>query len=402
MLRIVFKSKDAQLASVRLDLIAFGTIILTVLVIAVTSVWATTPNPGHPWTDIGNGTFQVANTQTSLRTFTFPDASANVLTDASAVTVAQGGTGLGTFGGTNTLLYTTAANALSSIATANNGVLITSSGGVPSISSTLPSAVQANITSLGTIASGVWNGTAIPLGNGGTNAGLTAVNGGIVYSTASALAISAAGSSGQILQSAAAAAPTWSTATYPATAGTSGYVLQSNGTNFVSTAPVSMTTVVTRPYMATGATAATAISSLTSFNIGLFNVPQQIIVNQLSYNIGAVTTAGTYKICVYTEDGATKKIDVTSGTNAAGVNNVSVSAVVLSPGNYYIAMGCATTCSNTVSLFTSTSQAPVNASSPSGKKVYEGTGTMTSGTCNSTLPTVTAANSKTPVIRLDN
>jgi hypothetical protein len=43
-------------------------------------------------------------------------------------------------------------------------------------------------------------------------------------------------SSGQILRSAAAAAPTWSTATYPATAGTAGNILRSDGTNIVSQA----------------------------------------------------------------------------------------------------------------------------------------------------------------------
>ena len=53
----------------------------------------------------------------------------------------------------NTLLYASSANAMAALATANNGALITSSGGVPSISSTLPSAVQGNITALGTLTS---------------------------------------------------------------------------------------------------------------------------------------------------------------------------------------------------------------------------------------------------------
>ncbi len=87
--------------------------------------------------------------------------------------VTNGGTGLTTFGGTNTMLYTSAANTLSSIATANNGVLITSNTGVPSISSTLPIATQTNITELGTITTGTWNGTTIAVANGGT--GLTSV-----------------------------------------------------------------------------------------------------------------------------------------------------------------------------------------------------------------------------------
>ena len=109
----------------------------------------------------------------------------------------------------NQLLYSSAGNTIAGLTTANNGVLITSSGGVPSISSTLPSAVQGNITTVGTITSGTWNGGIIPLAYGGTNANLTATAGGSVYSTGSASAITAAGTTGQILYSNGASAPTW-------------------------------------------------------------------------------------------------------------------------------------------------------------------------------------------------
>ncbi len=51
----------------------------------------------------------------------------------------------------STLLYASSANVMGALATANNGTLITSGTGVPSISSTLPSAVQGNITSTGTL-----------------------------------------------------------------------------------------------------------------------------------------------------------------------------------------------------------------------------------------------------------
>lgn len=118
----------------------------------------------------------------------------------------------------NQLIYASSANSLAGLATANNGTLITSNTGVPSISSTLPSAVQGNITSLGTISSGIWNGSLIPLTYGGTNANLTASNGGIFYSTASAGAIlSGTSTANQLLLSGASSAPSWSTATYPAT-----------------------------------------------------------------------------------------------------------------------------------------------------------------------------------------
>ena len=64
-------------------------------------------------------------------------------------------------------------------------------------------------TTVGTITTGTWAATDVGLAHGGTAATLTAVNGGIVYSTASSMAISGAGTSGQLLQSNGAAAPTW-------------------------------------------------------------------------------------------------------------------------------------------------------------------------------------------------
>lgn len=58
----------------------------------------------------------------------------------------------------------------------------------------------------------------ITLAHGGTNANLTASNGGIVYSGASGMAILAGTATArQMLQSGAAGAPAWSTTTYPAT-----------------------------------------------------------------------------------------------------------------------------------------------------------------------------------------
>ncbi len=55
----------------------------------------------------------------------------------------------------------------------------------------------------------VWNGTAVALGYGGTGAALTAVAGAIAYSTGSALALTSAGTSGQILTSGGSGSPTW-------------------------------------------------------------------------------------------------------------------------------------------------------------------------------------------------
>ena len=101
-----------------------------------------------------------------------------------------------------------------------NGTAATGTGGV--VRATSPTLVT---PALGVATATSINGTSIPssatlyssggtdvtLADGGTNASLTAANGGVVYSTASAMAITSAGTSGQALVSAGAAAPVWTT-----------------------------------------------------------------------------------------------------------------------------------------------------------------------------------------------
>jgi hypothetical protein len=89
----------------------------------------------------------------------------------------------------------------------------TTVSGVTSITATAP--ITANV-STGAVTIGIT--TPIALNYGGTNANLTASLGGIVYSTASAMAVlSGTVTANQIVMSGSSAAPAWSTATYPAT-----------------------------------------------------------------------------------------------------------------------------------------------------------------------------------------
>jgi hypothetical protein len=60
----------------------------------------------------------------------------------------------------------------------------------------------------------------LPIANGGTNSTATPTAGGVVYGTGTAQAITAAGTSGQYLQSNAGSAPTWSTVSAGFTLGT--------------------------------------------------------------------------------------------------------------------------------------------------------------------------------------
>jgi hypothetical protein len=66
----------------------------------------------------------------------------------------------------------------------------------------------------------------LPIANGGTNSTATPTNGGVVYGTGTAQAYSTAGTSGQVLTSAGAAAPTWTTAT---NANTASAIVQRDG-----------------------------------------------------------------------------------------------------------------------------------------------------------------------------
>ncbi len=137
----------------------------------------------------------------------------------------------------NTILYASSANVMSALSTAVNGVLITDgTTGIPSISSTLPSAVQGNITSVGTVTSGTWNGTAIDVAHGGTGRATLTNHGVLIGAATTAITQLAAGSAGQVLQSGGASAdPAYSTATYPATATGTGTILRADGTNWSAT-----------------------------------------------------------------------------------------------------------------------------------------------------------------------
>ncbi len=68
----------------------------------------------------------------------------------------------------SSLLYSNGANNVVGLSTGNNGVLVTSGAGVPSISSTLPNAVQDNITRLGTVGvvGGALNMSGFQINNG--------------------------------------------------------------------------------------------------------------------------------------------------------------------------------------------------------------------------------------------
>jgi hypothetical protein len=111
--------------------IAYTILFLVVALSLFRLVFATTPNPGHPWTDLGDGTFIVTG-PTVARTYTFPDANATILTSNGLVTVAQGGIGVGTLA-SNGVLYGNGAGAVQTLAVNSGAVqcLTQASSGAP-------------------------------------------------------------------------------------------------------------------------------------------------------------------------------------------------------------------------------------------------------------------------------
>ncbi len=85
-------SKPMNTTPLKSNATPFQSLVLVALLSIAGVLYASTPNPGHPWREIGDGIWAATGT-TAYRTFTFPDASSTILTTNALVTVAQGGTG---------------------------------------------------------------------------------------------------------------------------------------------------------------------------------------------------------------------------------------------------------------------------------------------------------------------
>ena len=235
------------------------------------------------------GTFTVGATGSTGAVSIFP------ATGAQAITLGGATTGLITVGST-----TASAVQLPTGKTKVGQTTLVQGGAV---SVTLP-------TLAGTLyASG---NTDVALADGGTNASLTAVNGGVVYSSASAMAISAAGTSGQFLKAAGAAAPTFATlemtdipgATYKksvraASTADIGASLQTSTTltGYSATASLAVTTTLSSTTATTTLTAGIKVGAVISVNT---NIPAGAtvasITNATTFVMSAAATAAATSI----------------------------------------------------------------------------------------------------------
>lgn len=134
----------------------------------------------------------------------------------------------------------------------------------------------------------------VSLAQGGTSAALTANNGGIFYSTATAGAIlSGTATVNQVLLSGANSAPAWSTATYPATTLASN-LLYSNGANTITgLATANSATLITNP---TGVPAWTASMTNGQVLIGSTGATPTLGVLNAGAGISILNGAGSITI----------------------------------------------------------------------------------------------------------
>ena len=179
-------------------------------------------------------------------------ATTGAVTLAGTLGAGYGGTGLNTYV-IGDLLYASGATALSRLADVATGNALIS-GGV----ATAPSWGKIGLT---THVSGT-----LPIANGGTNATATPTAGAVAYGTGSAYAFTSAGTVGQVLTSAGAGMPTWTTA------GT-GTV-----TSVTGTAPV-VSSGGTTPAISMAAATTSVDGYLTSTDWTTFNAKQKAITS---------------------------------------------------------------------------------------------------------------------------
>lgn len=181
---------------------------------SIAAGWTGTLSGTRGGTGVNNGAFTITLGGSLTTSGAF--SSTFTMTNTTAVTFPTSGT----------LATTSQLPTPAALTKADDTNVTLTLGGTPSTA-----LLQATSLTLG------WTGQ-LSLARGGTNANLTASNGGIFYSTGTSGAIlSGTATAGQMLQSGASTTPAWSTPTYPGTSGTSGKVLISDGTNNVYSTP---------------------------------------------------------------------------------------------------------------------------------------------------------------------
>jgi len=181
--------------------------------------------------------------------------------------------------------------------------------------------------------------------------------------------------------------------------------------NLMAAAGATSLSLMPKPVEPTISAGASAPTTTTAF-VGRIDIPIGITVNKLTIRTGAtVTVAGTYDITLYSDDGQTKHIAITTASLAAAdtLYSTAVSSVVLPAGSYYIMINANSTANVEIYAWNTGSAAPFKGTEGitedvTDEPVYEGTLTITADTPPATInPTaITSNQDRTLLFRLDN
>ena len=279
------------------------------------------------WINIGSGTVtSVSSSSTTGLTLTTTNPTTTpAIALAGTLNITNGGTGQTTASAAfNALSPTTAigdmiySNTVTNdtrLAIGSTGQVLTVVAGVPAWAAPATNGTVTSVSTSSTV-SGLTLTTTTPtttpaivlagtvgLTSGGTNANLTAVNGAVVYSTASALALTAAGTSGQVLTSTGAGAPVWSSTT---------------GSSYATT--VTPNTLVSGNYY----------SATITHNLGTYNVVVSVYDNSTEQLIipQSIQQTSTNAILL-TGVGNTRTYRVVVIANGAYISNASTTPLII-------------------------------------------------------------------------
>lgn len=215
-------------------------------------------------------------------------------------------------------------------------------------------------------------GNIVPLTKGGTNNNLTASNGGIFYSTATTGAIlSGTATAGQILRSGASSAPSWSTATYPATT-TINRILYSSATNTINEI-----TTANGGVLITSSTGIPSWSStMTNGQVIIGSTGASPVAASLTAGSGISITPGAGTITIATTGGSGTVTSVSGTTNRITISGTPTVAPVVDIASTYVGQTSITTLGTIAS---GTWNGNVMGSTYGGTGVNNGSNTITLG-----------------------
>lgn len=248
-----------------------GFLLVCITLSMISILRAATPNPGHSWTEVGDGLFVVSG-PTGVHTYSFPDATTTILTTNSAVTVLQGGTGLTSLV-QGDLVYASAANTFSALAKNASSTRYLANTGA----SNNPQWDFVNLVNGAT-------GT-LSVVNGGTGTSTLTANNVIIGNGASPVNFVAPGGNGEVLT---ASGSTW--ISNMQMRDLSSFRTASSGINQYYTSPM------------TGTALGTAALTVNVLRALPFIAPKNITIDTFAVNV-TTASSGAVRLGIYNDDG---------------------------------------------------------------------------------------------------